>query len=185
MGGKTEEVFPWLKNLALAPEYHPTLSEFQDPIAYIHKIEKEASSYGICKIVPPLPPSPKKSVVSNLNKSLFSRSSSHTFTRSVSAPASPAPSRSPSGRAATSTPSRVLSPKPATSSSPSLTAVARSLPCPTSRSRTSTGRLPSASPSPSSTPMIFPALPSLLIIAVAASAGVGSVRPMWGRLLGI
>ncbi|RRT69461.1 hypothetical protein B296_00005993, partial [Ensete ventricosum] len=50
------EVPPWLKSLPLAPEFHPTLQEFQDPIAYILKIEKEAAAYGICKIVPPLPP---------------------------------------------------------------------------------------------------------------------------------
>ncbi|XP_062116062.1 lysine-specific demethylase REF6 [Humulus lupulus] len=67
------EVFSWLKTLPLAPEYHPTLTEFQDPISYIFKIEKEASKYGICKIVPPVSPSPKKTVIANLNKSLAAR----------------------------------------------------------------------------------------------------------------
>ncbi|XP_021762043.1 lysine-specific demethylase REF6-like [Chenopodium quinoa] len=66
------EVFPWLKTLPVAPEYHPTIQEFQDPIAYIFKIEKEASKFGICKIVPPVPPQSKKSVISNLNRSLQS-----------------------------------------------------------------------------------------------------------------
>ncbi|XP_015580157.2 lysine-specific demethylase REF6 [Ricinus communis] len=71
-----QEVFQWLKNLPLAPEYHPTLAEFQDPIAYIFKIEKEASKYGICKIVPPVLAAPKKAAIANLNRSLAARSSS-------------------------------------------------------------------------------------------------------------
>ncbi|KAA8540727.1 hypothetical protein F0562_024354 [Nyssa sinensis] len=70
------EVFSWLKTLPLAPEYHPTLAEFQDPIAYIFKIEKEASKYGICKIVPPVSAPPKKTAIANLNRSLAARSTS-------------------------------------------------------------------------------------------------------------
>ncbi|KAI3454953.1 hypothetical protein Pfo_011616 [Paulownia fortunei] len=83
-GGGNIEVSPWLKSMPVAPEYYPTLAEFQDPIAYIFKIEKEASKYGICKIVPPVPAASKKTVVANLNKSLLVRSndpeSSPTFT---------------------------------------------------------------------------------------------------------
>ncbi|XP_020592304.1 lysine-specific demethylase JMJ705-like [Phalaenopsis equestris] len=76
------EVLPWLKTLPLAPEYHPTLVEFQDPIAYILKIEQEASRYGICKIVPPVPAVPKAIAVTNLNLSFSARSPSGdpTFT---------------------------------------------------------------------------------------------------------
>ncbi|KAJ9559575.1 hypothetical protein OSB04_004735 [Centaurea solstitialis] len=77
-----DEVFPWLKSLPLAPEYHPTLAEFQDPISYIFKIEQEASRYGICKIIPPVSASPKKTAIANLNHSLSARNpnSSPTFT---------------------------------------------------------------------------------------------------------
>ncbi|XP_074302318.1 lysine-specific demethylase REF6-like [Silene latifolia] len=64
------EVFSWLKTLPVAPEYHPSIQEFQDPISYIFKIENEASKFGICKIVPPVPPPSKKSVISNFNKSI-------------------------------------------------------------------------------------------------------------------
>ncbi|GLT70150.1 hypothetical protein SLA2020_422470 [Shorea laevis] len=64
------EIPKWLKGLPLAPEFRPTDTEFADPVAYISKIEKEASAFGICKIIPPLPKPSKKYVFSNLNKSL-------------------------------------------------------------------------------------------------------------------
>ncbi|CAH2064856.1 unnamed protein product [Thlaspi arvense] len=67
---QSPDVFPWLKSLPVAPEFRPTLAEFQDPIAYIFKIEEEASLYGICKILPPVPPPSKKTTISNLNRSL-------------------------------------------------------------------------------------------------------------------
>ncbi|KAI3857007.1 hypothetical protein MKX03_027867 [Papaver bracteatum] len=64
------EIPNWLKKLPLAPEFYPTDTEFADPIAYISKIEKEASAFGICKVIPPLPKPSKKYTYSNLNKSL-------------------------------------------------------------------------------------------------------------------
>lgn len=63
-------VLLWLKTLPLTPEFHPTLAESQDPIAYIYKIKKEASQYGIYKIVSPVLPVPKRTAISNLNSSL-------------------------------------------------------------------------------------------------------------------
>lgn len=64
------EIPSWLEGLPLAPEFRPTDTEFADPIAYISKIEKEASAFGICKIIPPLPKPSKRYVFANLNKSL-------------------------------------------------------------------------------------------------------------------
>ncbi|KAK8965837.1 putative lysine-specific demethylase ELF6 [Platanthera guangdongensis] len=67
----TESEIPlWLKNLPLAPEYRPTETEFTDPIAFISRIEREAASFGICKVIPPIPRPSKKFVLSNLNRSL-------------------------------------------------------------------------------------------------------------------
>ncbi|XP_019428053.1 PREDICTED: probable lysine-specific demethylase ELF6 isoform X2 [Lupinus angustifolius] len=65
------EIPNWLEGLPLAPEFRPTETEFSDPIAYISKIEKESSTFGICKIIPPLPKPSKKYVFSNLNRSLL------------------------------------------------------------------------------------------------------------------
>ncbi|CAJ1975005.1 unnamed protein product [Sphenostylis stenocarpa] len=81
MGGGSEgnaDVLAWLKSMPVAPEYRPSAAEFQDPIGYIFKIEKEASKYGICKIIPPFPPPPKKTAIANLNRSLAVSGSTFT-----------------------------------------------------------------------------------------------------------
>ncbi|XP_073293308.1 lysine-specific demethylase ELF6-like isoform X2 [Primulina huaijiensis] len=67
---KNVEIPKWLEGLPLAPEFRPTDTEFADPIAYISKIEKEASAFGICKVIPPFPKPSRKYVLHNLNKSL-------------------------------------------------------------------------------------------------------------------
>ncbi|KHN07956.1 Lysine-specific demethylase REF6 [Glycine soja] len=64
--------------MPVAPEYRPSAAEFQDPISYIFKIEKEASKYGICKIIPPFPPSSRKTAIANLNRSLVETGSTFT-----------------------------------------------------------------------------------------------------------
>jgi hypothetical protein len=64
-----EPVPPWLKSLPLAPEFRPTAAEFADPIAYLLKVEPVAAPFGICKIVPPLPPPPKRTTLGNLSRS--------------------------------------------------------------------------------------------------------------------
>ncbi|GJM92142.1 hypothetical protein PR202_ga08576 [Eleusine coracana subsp. coracana] len=62
--------FPsWLKSLPVAPEFRPTAAEFADPVAYILKIEPAAAPFGICKVVPPHPPPPKRTTLANLTRS--------------------------------------------------------------------------------------------------------------------
>ena len=36
----------WLAQLEAGPVFHPTLEEFQDPIAYIRSIQTEGSKHG-------------------------------------------------------------------------------------------------------------------------------------------
>lgn len=94
------EAPPWLKGLPLAPEYHPTEVEFEDPIGYILKIEQEAVQFGICKIVPPYLKAPKRIVINNLNSALaLSHDASITTAHGSSTPMSRSmgPSRSMSG----------------------------------------------------------------------------------------
>jgi hypothetical protein len=67
----------WLRTLPVAPEYHPTLAEFADPIAYILRIEPEASRYGICKIVPPLPRPPEDDTFRRLQDAFAAAASSN------------------------------------------------------------------------------------------------------------
>ncbi|XP_062207813.1 lysine-specific demethylase JMJ705-like [Phragmites australis] len=64
-----EQVPPWLKSLPLAPEFRPTAADFADPIAYLLKIEPAAAPFGICKVVPPHPPPPKRTTLANLSRS--------------------------------------------------------------------------------------------------------------------
>ncbi|KAF5202795.1 Lysine-specific demethylase ref6 [Thalictrum thalictroides] len=92
------EVPQWLKNLPIAPEFHPTLAEFEDPISYILKIEKQASKYGICKIVPPVSLPSKKTTISNLNRSISSRNNNTSSFSNTSScnPNFKSPSSSPS-----------------------------------------------------------------------------------------
>jgi hypothetical protein len=64
-----DQVPAWLKSLPLAPEFHPTAAEFADPVAYILKIEPAAAPFGICKVVPPHPPPPKRTTLAHLTRS--------------------------------------------------------------------------------------------------------------------
>ncbi|GAB2276778.1 hypothetical protein Dimus_011493 [Dionaea muscipula] len=82
--GKKVDMPKWLEGLPLAPEFRPTDTEFADPIAYISKIEKEASAFGICKVIPPLPKPSKKYVFSNLNRCL-SRELEPSYVKSCTA----------------------------------------------------------------------------------------------------
>ncbi|XP_039135579.1 LOW QUALITY PROTEIN: lysine-specific demethylase SE14-like [Dioscorea cayenensis subsp. rotundata] len=60
----------WLETLPHAPVYRPTISDFSDPISFISRIEHEASRFGICKVIPPLPRASKSTTLQHLHSSL-------------------------------------------------------------------------------------------------------------------
>ncbi|KAG9142884.1 hypothetical protein Leryth_005628 [Lithospermum erythrorhizon] len=55
--------YDWLHSVKDCPVYKPSFAEFEDPFQYIQSIAKEASEYGICKIIPPFPPLKTANVV--------------------------------------------------------------------------------------------------------------------------
>lgn len=46
----------WIRTIPDAPVFYPSPQEFQDPMGYIQKIQREAAQFGMCRIVPPCLP---------------------------------------------------------------------------------------------------------------------------------
>jgi len=67
-------VLLWLKALPLAPKYHPIEAKSVDRIAYILKKKKEASHYGICKIIPMIYKAPKRFYLGQLESNNLTNS---------------------------------------------------------------------------------------------------------------
>mmetsp|Transcript_25505 Transcript_25505/g.32484 ORF Transcript_25505/g.32484 Transcript_25505/m.32484 type:complete len:701 (-) Transcript_25505:1209-3311(-) len=44
------------ESIPQAPVFRPTVEQFKDPLAYINSIRLQAEKHGICKIIPPTPP---------------------------------------------------------------------------------------------------------------------------------
>jgi histone demethylase JARID1 len=44
---------PPLDQFGVAPVFHPTETEWNNPFTYLHKIYDQAEKFGICKVVPP------------------------------------------------------------------------------------------------------------------------------------
>ncbi|XP_021899644.1 lysine-specific demethylase JMJ706-like [Carica papaya] len=44
----------WTEKISECPVYRPSVEEFHDPLTFLQKIARQASKYGICKIVSPL-----------------------------------------------------------------------------------------------------------------------------------
>jgi histone demethylase JARID1 len=53
MGSGTNEAGSGLDSIPPAPVFYPTEEEWSDPFNYVRRIQRQASRYGICKVVPP------------------------------------------------------------------------------------------------------------------------------------
>ncbi|KAF6005391.1 hypothetical protein F1559_004865 [Cyanidiococcus yangmingshanensis] len=60
MSSSSDVVVTDLGDIPPAPVFYPTEEEWLDPLAYVRRIQRDASRFGICKVIPPASWNPPK-----------------------------------------------------------------------------------------------------------------------------